>query len=62
MLVGKVPARIKMKAHLTYLNATANRVAEEHARYSLPVNWLNPYLAGEFEETRKGTSQGRGQP
>jgi pyruvate formate-lyase activating enzyme-like uncharacterized protein len=54
MLVGKVPARIKMKAHLTYLNATANRVAEEHARYSLPVNWLNPYLAGEFEETRKG--------
>ena len=43
-----------MKAHLAHLNATANRVAEEHARYSLPVNWLNPYLAGEFEETRKG--------
>jgi hypothetical protein len=43
-----------MTAHLAYLNATANRVAQEHAQHSLPVNWLSPYLAGEFEETRKG--------
>lgn len=42
-----------MTAHLAYLNATANRVAQEHAQHSLPVNWLSPYLAGEFEETRK---------
>jgi pyruvate formate-lyase activating enzyme-like uncharacterized protein len=54
MLVGNGPARIIMKAYLAHLNATANRVAEEHARHSLPVNWLSPYLAGEFEETRKG--------
>ena len=54
MVLGMGPASIVMKAHLAYLNATANRVAEEHAAHSLPVNWLSPYLAGEFEETRKG--------
>ena len=42
-----------MTAHLAYLNATANRVAEEHAHHSSPVNWLSPYRAGEFEATRK---------
>jgi pyruvate formate-lyase activating enzyme-like uncharacterized protein len=42
-----------MKAHLAYLNATANQVAEAHARHALPVNWVNPYRAGEHEETRK---------
>jgi pyruvate formate-lyase activating enzyme-like uncharacterized protein len=42
-----------MKAHLAYLNATANRVMGNHARYSTPINWLSPYLAGEFEAIRK---------
>jgi hypothetical protein len=41
-----------MTAHLAYLNATANRVAEEHARHSSPVNWVSPYRAGEHEQTR----------
>ena len=54
MLQGKRPARREMKAHLAYLNATANRVTEEHAQHSLPVSWLSPYLAGEFEDIKKG--------
>jgi pyruvate formate-lyase activating enzyme-like uncharacterized protein len=53
MVLGMGPASIVMKAHLAYLNATANQVAQEHTQHSSPVNWLNPYLAGEFEETRK---------
>jgi pyruvate formate-lyase activating enzyme-like uncharacterized protein len=43
-----------MKAHLAYQNAIASRVAQEHAQHSSPVNWLNPYRAGEFEDTRRG--------
>jgi pyruvate formate-lyase activating enzyme-like uncharacterized protein len=47
-------------AHLAYLNATANRVAEEHAQHSAPVNWLSPYRASEFEETRNAHIAGAG--
>ena len=51
--MGKGPERSEMNAHLAYLNATANQVAEAHARHCLPVNWVNPYRAGEYEETRR---------
>jgi len=50
---GQSPGKKPMKAHLAYLNATANLVAETHARHSLPVNWVNSYRAGEYEEARK---------
>jgi uncharacterized protein len=41
-----------MNAYLAHRNETANRLASEHSHHSVPVNWLNPYLAAGFEETR----------
>ena len=61
MANGKGRSPPFVKAHLAYLNATANRVAEDHAGHALPVNWLNPYQAETFEDERRALIARAGQ-
>ncbi|MBU1239495.1 radical SAM protein [Myxococcota bacterium] len=41
-----------MKTYLHFLNEISNRAAVEHGKYQSAVNWVNPYLALEYEEKR----------
>lgn len=42
----------RMNTYLNFLNELSNKAAGEHSQHGKPVNWVNPYLAKEHEDTR----------